>query len=465
MPDRENLKVAVIGFGYVGSCIAATLADRGFDVVGVDTDPRLIDELNAGHCRFHEHGLPELIFRGMESGRLRVTTDPAETGDADVVLIAVGTPIRDDGSLADDQLRAACRGLSRHIRRGQLVVLKSTVPPGTTRDVVLPLLESGGLTGGIDFGLAFTPERLAEGTALQELRTFPIVAGGLGQDSARDAAEFWRRALEVEVIPLDSLESAEIVKLADNWWIDLNIALANELAKFCSLYGVDVLDVISAANTIPKGKGKVNILLPSVGVGGSCLTKDPWMVWRSARRRGVDILTASAGREVNAGMPEYTAELILNELAEEGKDPASSKVAVLGLAFKNNTGDLRATPTLGVVTALRKAGVDVRLYDPLVDATRAEELFGTKPAGTLAEAAHDADCVAVLALHREFQDIDFSMLPVANTCLVLDGRAYYSKEKIESLRRLGYRYRGIGRGDSLAGRGTATVTHLTEVAA
>jgi UDP-N-acetyl-D-mannosaminuronic acid dehydrogenase len=463
--------VAVIGFGYVGSCIAATLADRGFDVVGVDADPGLVDELTAGHCRFHEHGLPELIFRGMAAGRLRVTTDTSEARDADVVLIAVGTPIRDDGSLADAQLRAACRGLSGHIRRGQLVMLKSTVPPGTTRDIVLPLLESGGLTAGVDFGLAFTPERLAEGTALHELRTFPIVTGGLGRDSARDAAEFWRRALGVEVIRLDSLESAEIVKLADNWWIDLNIALANELAKFCSLYGVDVLDVISAANTIPKGKGNVNILLPSVGVGGSCLTKDPWMVWRSARRHGVDILTASAGREVNAGMPEYTAELILKELADQGTEPARAKIAVLGLAFKNNTGDLRATPALGVVETLRKAGADVRLFDPLVDPGRARELFGLEPAETLAEAVRDADCLAVLALHREFQDVDFSMLPVADSCLLLDGRAYYSKEKIESLLRMGYRYRGIGRGAPLTGVGVGVgvgvreVSHLRGVAA
>ncbi|MDP9870266.1 MULTISPECIES: nucleotide sugar dehydrogenase [Streptosporangium] len=437
--------MAVIGFGYVGSCIAATLADRGFDVVGVDTDPRLIEELARGYCRFQEQGLADMIFRGVTTGRLRVTTDSAELASADVVLIAVGTPIREKGALADEQLRGACLELSRHLRQGQLVVLKSTVPPGTTRDVVLPLLEQSGLIGGVDFGLAFTPERLAEGTALAELRTFPIVAGGLEPDSTRDVAAFWHRVLGVEVIPLDSLESAEIVKLADNWWIDLNIALANELAKFCALYDVDVLDVIAAANTIPKGKGTVNILLPSVGVGGSCLTKDPWMVWRSARRRGVEILTAPAGREVNAGMPEYTAQLAIDELVKLGKNPATAKVAVLGLAFKNNTGDLRATPTRGVVETLVETGAQVRIFDPLVDVAHAEELFGITPAASLQEAVQDADCIAVLALHREFEDIDFAALPVARSCLLLDGRAYYSKEKIASLRRLGYLYQGIGR--------------------
>lgn len=445
LSGKQDVKVAVIGLGYVGSCIAATLADRGLDVVGVDANPKLVEELSNGYCRFQEHGLADLLFAGIDAGRLRVTTDTAEVTAADVVLITVGTPVRDDGSLADEQLHSACLELSTRIRAGQLLVLKSTVPPGTTRGVVLPLLQRSGLVGGQDFGLAFTPERLAEGTALHELNTFPIVAGGLDADSAEDAAGFWRDALGVEVIPLDSLEAAEIVKLADNWWIDLNIALGNELAKFSALFDVDVLDVIAAANSIPKGKGMVNILLPSVGVGGSCLTKDPWMAWYSARERGLEILTAPAGRQVNAGMPEYTAQLAIDELTKQGKDPAAARIAVLGLAFKNNTGDLRATPTVDAVAKLVQACGEVRLHDPLVDVAEAEELFGRPLTATIEETVRDADCIAILALHRDFADIDFAALPVADDCLVLDGRAYYSRDKIAELRALGYGYRGIGR--------------------
>jgi UDP-N-acetyl-D-mannosaminuronic acid dehydrogenase len=342
-------------------------------------------------------------------------------------------------------LSAAGAQLGRHVRDGQLIILKSTVPPGTTRSLVLPLLEGGGRHGGTDFGLAFMPERLAEGTAMRELRAFPMVAGGLDVDSTQAAAMFWRTALGVDVTELDSLESAEIVKLADNWWIDLNIALGNELAKFCALFDVDVLDVIAAANSIPKGTGHVNILLPSVGVGGSCLTKDPYMIWQSARRRGLDIRTALAAREVNAGMPEYTAQLIVDTLASLGKDPAAATIAVLGLAFKNNTGDLRATPVQGAVAALVKAGAEVRLFDPLVDTAQAAELFGIKPAETMLDAVLDADCIAVLALHREFESIDFAALPVASSCVLVDGRAYYPKEKIAELSGQGYIYRGIGR--------------------
>lgn len=452
--DPGEITVAVVGLGYVGACVAAATSSRGMRVVGVDVDPGLIEELNRGHCRFHEEQLAELLREGMEAGRLRVTTDAAAVAEADVVVVAVGTPVDGDGSLADGQLRQACETLSRHLRRGQLVLLKSTVPPGVTREVVAPLLAGGGLTAGEDFGLAFTPERLAEGRALRELRAFPVVVGGVDARSTAWAADFWRMALEVEVIPTGSLEAAEIVKLADNWWIDLNIALANELAKFCSLFDVDALEVIAAANTIPKGGGNVNILLPSVGVGGSCLTKDPLMVRETARRRGLEILTVGAGREVNAGMPEYTARLIADELAELGKDVSDAKVAVLGLAFKNDTGDLRATPTHGVIERLAASGADVRLYDPLVDADAAEKLFGIRPVATLDEAVRDVDCLAILALHRQFADIDFGALPVASSCLMLDGRAYFSKERIAEFSAQGYVYRGIGRPP--AGRGTRT---------
>lgn len=442
----QDPAVVVIGLGYVGSCVAATLADRGLRVTGIDTDTRLVSELSQGSTPLHEPGLQEAVARATTSGRLRATTDVAAVADADIVIVAVGTPVREDGTLVDDQLRSACTAIGRHLRRGQLVLLKSTVPAGTTRSLVVPLLQRhGGVTAGTDFALAFTPERLAEGTALAELTSLPIVVGGIDERSTQLAADFWQRALGVTALRQASLEAAEIVKLADNWWIDLNIALANELAKFCALFDVDVLDVITAANSIPKGNGKVNILLPSVGVGGSCLTKDPWMVWESARQHGLDIQTPRVGREVNAGMPDHTAQLIIDEMAELGRDPAAATVAVLGLAFKNNTSDLRATPVLGVVNALVKAGARVRLYDPVVDPGQADEMFGIRPTTNLYDAVRGADCVAVLAMHRQFDDIDFADLPVADSCLLLDGRAYYPKEKIVMLRELGYRYRGIGR--------------------
>lgn len=445
--DRAKITASVVGLGHVGSCVAAIVADRGIDVTGIDTDPRLVAELDRGHCRFAEKDLSGLLARGLESGRLTVTTDYAPVAGADVVIVVVGTPIRPDGAMAADQLRDACERLSAHIRPGQLIVFKSTVAPGTTRNLVVPLLEQSGYTCGRDFGVAFCPERLSEGTAIEELRTLPLVVGGWCEESREAAAAFWAQTLGVEILTCASLETAELVKLADNWWIDHNIALANELAQLCDALRVDALEVIAAANTIPKGNGNVNILLPSVGVGGSCLPKDPWMLWRAARERGVDMHTVPTARAVNDAMPEYTVELITNALTDSGTGLTGAKVAILGLAFKNNTGDVRATPVEPVVAKLRAAGAEVLLFDPLVDRDAAERVFGLRPTETLEAAVDRADCLAVLAWHDEFADIDFASVRnrTARDCTVVDGRAYFQPETIAALRGLGFGYRGIGR--------------------
>ncbi|WP_285729479.1 nucleotide sugar dehydrogenase [Nocardiopsis sp. ATB16-24] len=447
LPDGRDLAVSVIGMGYVGSCLSATLAESGLNVTCVDTDDRLVAEMRGGGSRFRDPGLPEMFSQGVEAGRLGFTTDYGEVTACDVVIVSVGTPARDRGRLVDTQLRRCCEELGRHLRPGQLVIVKSTVPPGTVRRLVVPLLEGGGLVCGEDFGLAFCPERLSQGAALAELRSLPVIVGGWCEDSSAAAAEFWRRGLGSHVVGCSSLEAAELAKLANNWWVDHNIALANELAQVCSSFDVDVMEVIEAANSIPKGNGRVNVLLPGVGVGGSCLTKDPWMLWRAAGERGVELATISTARQVNDAMPGLTARLVLDGLEEAGKSARGAKIAVLGLAFKNNTGDLRETPTAPVVAQLVAAGADVSLYDPLVDRDEAQRIFGRPLSPTLEAAVDGADCLAVLAWHREFHQIDFPGLSdrVGRDCAIVDGRAYFPADVVASFRRAGFSYRGIGR--------------------
>ncbi len=447
LPEHDDVCSVVIGLGPVGSTLAAVLAESGTSVVGIDTDAALVAELERHHCRYREPGLSKLLAESLGAGRLRVTTDYAAVSAADVVIVTVGTPVGEAGVTIHTQLSGVCAELAGRIRPGQLLVIKSTVPPGTTRGRVAPALERGGLTCGEDFGLAFCPERLSEGTALRDLRSVPVVVGGWCPDSAAAAAEFWRSRIGVPIIMASSLESGEMVKLADNWWIDHNIAMANELAKLCSALDVDALEVISAANSLRKGDGNVNILLPSVGVGGSCLTKYPWMAWRTARDRGVELRTIPVARSVNDGMPAYSVELIDDELGKAGKRTKGAKIAVLGLAFKNDTGDLRATPVLPVVTALRDSGAEVAIFDPLADPGEVVRMFGLRPATSVQEAAAGADCIAVLARHDEFDSIDFGALRelVAPSCVVFDGRAHYPPQTIEQLRRHGFAYRGIGR--------------------
>jgi len=444
--DRRS-SVAVVGFGYVGSCIGATLAERGLRVVGVDSDPVLVTEMAAGHCRFNEPGLAALISAAVASGTLTLTGDYSQVSTADVIIIAVATPVDEQRQIQTAHLESACSSLAPHLRPGQLVIVKSTVSPGTTRLLVRPALEKGGLEQGRDFGLAFCPERLAEGNALAQFRSVPIVVGGCDDESAAAARSFWSGVLDVEVVSFAGPDAAEMVKLADNWWIDANIALANELAKLCGALDIDVLDVIAGANSLPKGSSFVNVLLPSVGVGGSCLTKDPWILWSTGQRHGLDLQLARTGREVNDSMPDYASRLLLTELAALGKDPARAKIAVLGLAFKNNTNDLRRTPVLPVVQALRESCRTVTIYDPLVTAEQARAMFGLEQSASLAEAVQDADCVAVLAGHDSLRDLDLPDLAgrVSMPCLIFDGRAYYSRPVIDQMRGLGFAYRGIGR--------------------
>ncbi|HEY1620003.1 MAG TPA: nucleotide sugar dehydrogenase [Streptosporangiaceae bacterium] len=449
LPSGRNSTVAVIGFGYVGSCIGVTLAGRGIRVSGIDSNPELVAEMTAGQCRFNDPGLARALRQARDSGRLAMSGDYATAAGCDVIIIAVGTPITADRAIVTEHLEAACATLAPHLRAGQLVVLKSTVAPGSTRGIVAPLLERSGLVAGRDFGLAFCPERLAEGNALAQFLSIPIVVGGYDPASAAAACAFWAGALGVQVQQFASPEVAELVKLTDNWWIDANIALANELAQFCGAMDadVDVLDVIAGANSLPKGTGHVNVLLPSVGVGGSCLTKDPWILWRSGSARGVQLRTAEVGRQVNDTMPAYTHGLIVDGLTALGKDPDTARVCVLGLSFKNNTNDLRSTPVLPVVQALRDSCGAVTIYDCLVTEEAAADCFGMQPAPSWQDAVQGADCVAVLAGHDEFAALDFADLAgrVSMPCLVVDGRAYYPRATIEKMRGLGFTYRGIGR--------------------
>lgn len=447
LPDTGQPVVAVVGFGYVGSCIGATLASRGLRVLGIDADPALVSEIASGHCRFNEPGLAAALTAARAAGTLTVSTEVTAAAEADVILIAVGTPVDAGRQIVTGPLEAACAELAAVLRPGQLVILKSTVAPGTTQRLAAPLLERGGLAASRDFGLAFCPERLAEGDALAQFGTIPMVVGGCDEESTAAAAAFWTGALDVPVIEFASPAVAELVKLTDNWWIDANIALANELAKLCGALEIDVLDVIAGANSLPKGSSHVNVLLPSVGVGGSCLTKDPWILWTAGRQHGLDLQMASTARAVNDTMPGYTHDLICTGLTELAKDPASAKVAVLGLAFKNNTNDLRNTPVRPVVAALRASCREVTIFDPLVDEAAAAAEFGLAPAVSAQAAVSGADCIAVLAGHDQIRQLDLAELAglVSMPCLIVDGRAYYPPQTIKEMRGLGFAYRGIGR--------------------
>lgn len=440
-------RIAIVGFGYIGTCIGAVLADRGYHVTGIEPRQETVEEIGRGETSLHEPGLPELVKKAHAAGRLRATSDYAACQEADVIVVTVGTPLGAQHEPDMSQVRAASAEIAKRLKRGQLVMFKSTVPPGTTEDVVRPALEAGGLRCGTDFHLAFCPERLAEGKAIAEFLALPVVVGGADDASTKAAAAFWREALGVRIVEVSNARAAELSKLADNLWIDLNVALANELAMLCDKVGADVMEVIAAANTLPKGQHHVNILTPGAGVGGYCLTKDPWFVHHMGKEHGLDMLTPVASRRANDRMPAYTAHRIEEELAKKGRRLAGAKVAVLGIAMKANTGDVRFTPTKDVIASLKQAGARLAICDPWVHPKEVHSVTDLPVVHDVAESLRDADAVVVLAGHDQFKQFPLDKLAALAKpgAVVLDGRGMYSKEQAADLRARGLVFRGVGR--------------------
>jgi UDP-N-acetyl-D-mannosaminuronic acid dehydrogenase len=433
--------VAIIGFGYIGSVIGSVLADRGHRVLGIEKDRRILNAVRNNQSPFNEPGLEELILRTRSKGLLKLSDDVSRTMEADVFIVTVGTPLSDNYEPDLRQIKAAVESINPYVKKGSLVMLKSTVPPGTTSDVVGPILQNR------DVRLAFCPERLAEGRAIQEFLSIPVVVGGIDSESTQAAAEFWEDSLGVKVITVGNARSAEMVKLADNLWIDLNIALAGELAKLADKMNIDVLEVIKAANSLPKGSHNVNILIPSVGVGGYCLTKDPWFVQHMGKDLGLELKIPRTSREVNDSMPAYSAAQIDAVLSPGEDNRKQKKIAVLGIAFKNNTGDCRFTPTKPVIDELLRLGYSLAICDPWVGDHDAKLVTDLPVSADIEKTLEGADCAAFLAGHRDFHGIEITKLAklVKPGALIFDGRMFFDKDKIEQMYRANLRYKGVGR--------------------
>ena len=443
--QRSKLNVVIVGFGYIGCCIGAVLADKGIKVIGIEPRKTIVNAINKGICLIKEPELELLVKKNVEKQNLSATTEYSVIKTADIIIVTVGTPLAEDFSPLMDDIKSASLSIGEHLQKGQIVILKSTVPPFTTENIVKPILEKkSGLVAGKDFGLAFSPERLAEGRAIKELASIPIIVGGTDENSSLIVSEFWKNTLGVETIIVSEARTAEMTKLADNLWIDLNIALANELAQICSKINVDVMEVIEAANSLPKVKHNVNILMPSMGVGGYCLTKDPWFVYNFGKKYGLELKTPVTSRKVNDYMPLFTFELIKNVLQENGKELSSSKIAVLGLSFKSNTGDIRYTPTKYTLEHLQASGCELTIFDHLVNAEETKQVINLKQSTSIEEAVKNADVVAFFTGHQEFFNYPREKLKslIKPNCWIIDGRNIFDPKLMKTE---GFNYKGIGR--------------------
>jgi len=379
---RASPRVVVVGLGYIGIPTAAMIALHGDAVLGVDIQQKVLDAIRNGNVPVRERDLTAILRDAIRSGRLRVSSKPEE---AEYFVICVPTPKA--GHVADlSMVKAATKSIVPYLRRGSTVILESTVPPGTSSEIVLPILEKGGLRAGTDFYLAYCPERVLPGTIIREIAENDRIIGGIDSKSAEKARELYAKFVTGR-IHLTDLNTAEFVKLAENAFRDVNVAFANELAALAEAHGVDVWEAIELANHHPR----VHILRPGPGVGGHCIAVDPWFLLHPKVRAKV----IPSARAVNDERPAAVVGKILRLMNRN----ARPKVAVFGVAFKGNADDIRESPAIKVIDALRAKKILVAVYDPLVP----NEVYPTQ---SIEDTLEGADCIAILTDHRDFAYLD-----------------------------------------------------------
>jgi len=388
-------KICVLGLGYIGLPTASTFATNGLQVVGVDVNPHVLETLRNGGVHIHEPGLRTLVEAALKSGKLTVSEKPEE---ADAFIIAVPTPFYEDQygeyngqkyKLADMRaVASATEAILPVLRKGNLVVLESTSPPRTTVDLVAPILEKSGLKAGVDFYLAYSPERVLPGQILRELIENARVIGGVTPASAQAGRDLYALFVKGEIVQTDAT-TAEMVKLMENTYRDVNIAIANEFSRLAERFGVDVWEAIKIASLHPR----VKILNPGPGVGGHCISVDPWFFVEAAPDITPLIYNS---RKVNDAQPHYVVELTRRALGSlNGK-----QIAALGLAFKPDVDDLRASPATEVIHLLQKEGAAVKAFEPFKPEA---DLPGIAAVPTLEAALKEAEVVLLLVNHTELR--------------------------------------------------------------
>ena len=442
------MNISIIGFGHIGSVIGSVIASKDHHIFGIDKNLSLINSFKDARNPISEPNLQKLITKKINSNFLQLTNSFEPIYKSEVVIITVGTPLSENNSADLKYLSETCIDIEPYIQDGQLIIVKSTIPPGTTREVVYKILSKN--KKNID--VVFSPERLAEGNAINEFKTLPIVIGGISRQASNRASKFWKDTIGIETIIVNSVETSELVKLANNAWIDLNIGLANDLARLSDSleYNIDIIEVINAANTLKKGSSNVNILSPSSGVGGYCLTKDPWFLYALGNNKGIELNTIKAGRISNDEMPRHSAQKIINFFYNKGyknKDLSKIKIALLGVSFKSNSGDIRFTPVIPFIKFLEEAGFkNISFFDPLITEKDLKQITIKRNTNIL-DSISEAECIAFMTSHDEIYNLKIEDL--ASKCreeaLVFDGRRYFKPNEIKEIHDFGLYYTGVGR--------------------
>lgn len=431
--QAKTAKVAVIGLGYVGLPVASMLADVGFQVIGVDLKEERIKLINEGISPIEgkEPGLSELLSSVVQKGNLIATKEYQDINDSDIILIDVETPIDETHVPQYVALRSACKSLAVQLKQGALVIVESTIAPGTMDNVVRPIIEeTSGKKSGIDFFLGACPERVMPGKLLANLKHMSRVCGGETPEVAQTMARFYRNIVQSD-LDTANLITAEVTKTAENAFRDVNIAFANELALICQAVGADFLEVRELVNKSP---GR-NVLLAGAGVGGHCIPKDPWLLAYGARDK-VDVRLIPAARAVNESMPQEIFNVLQRALGQYDKKIKSAKIGILGYAYLEESDDTRNSPSEKLVELLTDAQANVVIQDPFV-AEFQRDVF---------ESIEKCDAIIVMVAHEAYSKIDLNQIKKRLDCpILIDGRRVFDPEEAE---RAGLDYFGIGFGRS-----------------
>jgi UDP-N-acetyl-D-glucosamine dehydrogenase len=399
--ENRSAKVGIIGLGYVGLPLAIEMAGAGFQVTGIDLSKEKVGSINAGISYIPD--LPsETVSSVVSSGKMRATQSLAAVGELDTVNICVPTPLRKNKDPELSYVIAAVQVIRNHIRPGQLIILESTTYPGTTREIVLPILEESGLRAGSEFFLAYSPERVDPGNATYGTRNIPKVVGGVTPRCAETAVLFYRQFIE-NVISVSSTDCAEMVKLLENTFRSVNIALANEMALACHSFGVNVWEVIEAAKTKPFG---FMPFYPGPGLGGHCIPIDPYFLTWKARMNGCEPRLIELAGHINSQMPAFVIRGITDALNQKRKCLNRSRILALGVAYKRNTNDVRESPALQILSGLDEKGAIIHFCDPYVPFIRVNEK-NFKSVVLAPGVLRSMDMVAILTDHSAF---DYSMV-------------------------------------------------------
>ncbi len=409
--ESRQARVGVVGLGYVGLPLVVEFARAGFTVTGIDVQQSKVDAINRGESYVQD--VPTAVLKPLvEAGKVRATTDFAESANLDTLNICVPTPLRKTKDPDMSYIVSSCQELAKYFHAGVLVILESTTYPGTTDELMLPMFERADLKVGEDFFLCFSPERVDPGNPKYQTKNIPKVVGGITPNCTKVGALFYQQALET-VVPVGSTRVAEMVKLLENTFRMINIGLANEIALMCDRMGINVWEVIDAAATKPFG---FMPFYPGPGLGGHCIPIDPFYLSWKTKQAGIEARFIDLAGYINGQMPHFVVDKIQNALNDHTKPLKGSQVHVMGVAYKRDIDDVRESPALDIIHLLGRRGAKVSYSDPFVPKISADgiELQATDAATGIAQ----ADCVVVVTDHKKF---DYAAM-VRDARLIVDTR-------------------------------------------